>query len=122
MLQLNMTDENIDDLERVHKARFPFPDLRDPLYIDREIIISHGRIVAAGLARVTTEGIVIVDETLPTYVRMKAIRDLISSMSGVLKAKGMEDCHVFVNDDRFMNILKKLGFQVCQAAAMVKFL
>lgn len=106
----NLTDE----LKKIHNGKFPFPDLRNPLYISRKTVIDDGKMVGGGLVRLTGEGILILDESLPRTMRARAAEQIVYSLMQDVKNKGLDECHVFVRDPNVQKFLRHLGFVDCQ--------
>ena len=118
MLFSNVTINDIGPLRTIHdSSRFPFPDFTRN--ISTRSVIDNGRLIGAGLLRATSEGIIVMDEKAPVTTKVRAIKGLISSLVPEAKYCGIDDCHVFVKDDKMYDLLKKLGFQDCIGKVMV---
>src|SRR5271157_1872007 len=111
MLITNVTDLDKVELERIHDGSFPFPDLTDT--IAKECVIDNGILVGMGIVRLTTEGILIIDRTLTTPTKVRAIRRLIEDLSLRAKILGVKDCHVFIKEDKMHKFLTEIGFRDC---------
>jgi len=105
----------LDDMRRIHDDSFPLPDLSNPANIAFRSIIGDGKLIAIGIVRYTTEGILIADEELPVTTRARATEMIVKELAEEVKARGLYECHVFVKDLRVKAFLKHLGFIDCNA-------
>lgn len=118
--RLNSID--INKLKKIHANNhsYPFPDFNDPLYAIQRVVTEGDKIIVAGIIRITSEGLFITDKETSPFMRAKAIKILNNEMNLIWKF-GINDCHTFAeNDDNYINILRKLGFEDCTGHAMVK--
>ena len=106
---LNYGDEPA--LRHFLNGQFPFPDLTNELYISKKVVINEGNQVGAGVVRLTSEGLVILDPTSSRRQRVSAVSALIDSQIKDVKAQGMDECHVFVRELNVRRFLKHLGFK-----------
>jgi hypothetical protein len=96
---------------------FPEPDISNPLYIAKKTIVENGQVIGGCLLKLTSEGILILDPKLPDITKARAIKEVIKGLDEVNK---LDDCHVFVKDQRFKKLLERLGFMDCKGgSAMV---
>jgi len=99
---------------------FPFPNLNDPLYSHQLVVTEKDKIILGIITKITSEGIFITDKEISPITRMKAIKVAMDNLK-LLWNFGMEDIHTFAeNDDHYINILRKLGWQDCTGHAMVR--
>lgn len=98
-----------DDFKAIHDYSFPLPDLSNKLYISKKLAIEKDKVLAAGLVKLTCEGVLIIDRDLPLLTKVRVIRTLIDVQASEVKKLGMEDCHLFVKNERMKNFLAKLG-------------
>lgn len=108
MLILNTIDREI--MQGIHDNSFPTPDLSDRLYIAKKTIIENGQVVAIGLVRLTAEGILITNQVLPKTTRARCSATAIESLKQDVKCYGMNECHIFVKDNKVKKFLQHLGF------------
>jgi N-acetylglutamate synthase-like GNAT family acetyltransferase len=122
MRNLTVRDLQIDDVNVVrdiHDDTFPFPDLSKLLYMNKKVVEDDSKIIAAGFCRLTSEGILVIDERVPKTLRTRAIISLIQEMTKETSAMGMDECHVFVQSQEIQAFLEKLGFVHCSGIPMV---
>ena len=113
MLVTNYSNEIIDDLFSIHDRSFPFPDFDDSTFIEKKVIVNEGKIIGCGLAKLTTEFILILDKTTSRRVRVSAVDMLQKKIICDLLRRGIKDIHVFVNDDSVVKFAEHLGFNKC---------
>jgi N-acetylglutamate synthase-like GNAT family acetyltransferase len=113
MIILDYIDEEV--IKRIHDDSFPLPDLSNPLYVSQKTVIDEGDVVAAGLVRLTAEGILITNQSLPAITRARASKELIEALKKDCKGRGLDECHAFVKNSVVAEFLFHLGFQKCQA-------
>lgn len=102
-----------DEVRRI-PTEFPFPDTSNPLYIAQKTIIDAGEVVGAGLVRLTGEGILILDPAKSRVSRAWGAAQVIEALKQDVKARGLDECHVFVRDSNVQRFLEHLGFKECQ--------
>lgn len=118
--ELRATD--IGKLRKIHDDKlFPFPNLFNSLCFDSNVIEENGHIMAAGISRLTSEGIFIVDSNLSEIKKVKYLIALIEYMKTTNVRKGMNECHVFCVTNEIQAVLFKLGFRPCKGNAMVLY-
>jgi hypothetical protein len=114
--------KDIEPLFNIHKRyyNFPFPDLSNPLYSHQLIVEDKDKIILAIITKLTSEGTFITDKEISSLTRTKAIKLAMDNLK-LLWNFGLEDVHTFAeNDDHYINILRKLGWQDCTGFPMVK--
>ena len=117
MIISNVRSEDIEELKSIHKSNFPFPDFEDCLA--SRTVVENAVLVGAGLIRPTIEGILVINEDLPTTTRVRTVQKLIEVLSKDAKFLRMKDCHVFTKQESMRRFLAKLGFVDCAGKAMV---
>lgn len=117
-----LEQKDILKLREIHAKHhnYPFPDLNNPLYALQHVVTEGNKIIGAGIIRLTSEGLFILDKDMSPFVRAKAIK-LLNENIKLLWNFGLEECHIFTeNDDSFVNIMRTLGFEDCTGYPMVK--
>jgi len=114
-----LTTEDTNSVLEIFDNSFSKPDFDSALYLSKKVIEVNGKIVAAGLCRLTSEGILIADMNQPLTIRTRAIKELIDVMIEDSYDMGMDECHMFTGNDEITNLLSKLGFVLCKGTAMV---
>lgn len=111
MIILNSADHST--LIRLHestKEQFPVPDLEDKMYISCKSAVENGKVQAIGLIRLTTEGILVTDQSLPKTTRALASVAVMDALKKDLLSKQIHECHVFVQDENVARFLRHYGF------------
>jgi hypothetical protein len=111
---------DIDNFRALHKANFPFPEGE---FLTKQAVLDNGGLVALGLVRLTTEGILVINQSLPLTTRIRAIKELINNLEDTVKRVGINSCHVFVKNPDMRKLLLHLGFKDCEGeqAMVVQF-
>jgi len=114
VLIANYSSEVLEDLWQVHDNSFPFPNIEDPSFIERKIIVNKGKVIGCGLAKLTTEFILILDKRESLKTRVNAVSALQRNIIYSLARKGITDIHVFIKDDeKVAKFARRMGFQDC---------
>ena len=101
-------------LYAMHDNQFPFPDLKNHLYMVKKVAQDKDGIIGTGIVRLTSEAILITDQTRPRSTRVKAVARLADAMLIDTKATGMDECHVFVRNSNIEHIVERIGFKKCR--------
>ena len=111
-----ITDHGDNEVLRsIHKRSFTIPEN----YLIKRYVVDNGKLVGGGIVRLIAEGILIIDELQSIPTKVRAIEGLVNDMSPYLKRFGIDDCHVFVKDDKMIKFLEKLGFKPCVGTPMI---
>lgn len=113
MLLINYIKEAANDIHRIHSGSFPFPDLNDPTFIEKKIIVDKGKIIGCGLVKLTTEFILIMDDLSPLRSRVLGINQLQKQLVCDLLKKGIKDCHIFTDAENVTKFAEHCGFEKC---------
>lgn len=110
MLLRDIQDSDVATLRCYLNGNFPFPDLADELCIAKKAVIENGNLIGAGIIRLTSEGILIMDAKAPLRSRVRAILSLADALRRDVKQQGMTECHVFVREPNVRKFLQRVGF------------
>lgn len=121
MLILNAVNSNIHELEKINSYDFPTPDISNPLFVSKKICVSHGKVVGFAGVKLTSEGILILDKDQPQITRSRAAFELIARCKEDIKKLNLNDCHVFVKDDKVREFLKKIGFKISKGGQVLVY-
>ena len=114
-----LEDSDYSSLIKIHEQEFPMPNLVDPIYFDKHVIEKDGKIVAAGICKLTSEALLIIDESQHGIMKIREIVDLINYMYKTVHSKGMNECHIWCVNPNIQSILFRLGFRPCKGSSMV---
>ncbi len=94
------------------KVGAPFPDLTNQLYFCSKIVEDeNGNIIGAGIVRLTTESILVVNDSQPKTARVRAIKKLVDVLKSDVSAFGMDETHAFIaEEDYALRLLLKRLF------------
>lgn len=114
-----------EDLEAIRSlgerySDFPFPDVNDPLYTVKEVAEVDGKIIGAGLLRMTSEAVLILDLKCPQIQRAYAIERLL--YTGIQKSQ-IDEIHTFLTGEMAHNfasfLRRKFGFEDVRGIPLV---
>lgn len=115
-------NSNLSDvvtLASFNRQDFGVPNLNGPYVLAAKTISTHkDGIIAAGIVRATTEGILVIDESQPLVTRVNVIQELIRTLRRDISRIGYDECHVFANA-AISPLLRKLNFVDCKGTPMV---
>lgn len=94
------TDADLDSLQEMHAAQgfhYPFPDIADPLFLERAVVEEGGRPRMAALLRLTAEAYLLADprEGAPAE-RWRWLVALHEATRGAAAARGLADVQAFL--------------------------
>lgn len=112
MLIIDLDEDVAEELCIKHKESFPFPDISNPLYVAKRVVIADGQVIGAGLLKITSEAVLILDRDTELNVRVMAIMTLIKELQGLLGKFRLDECHAFVRDPNVQKFLERIGFQL----------
>jgi hypothetical protein len=122
MIRLSVRDlqpKEVEELQIVPGQRFSLADLDNELYCCKKAIIDdNGVVVAVGIARLTSEVILVMNEDAPRTVKARSVEELHDTLKAELSALGMDETHAFIEDKdpELRSLLKrKFGFTECSA-------
>ena len=104
-------DADKERLQEINEAvgLFPFPDLDSPLYIIQGTVEKDGKIIGAGMIKLTAEAVVILDKDSSDRDKSEALRELF--LIGKAKAVkiGLSQIHAFLKTSQksFARVLRK---------------
>src|SRR5580704_1771789 len=93
-----------EELSLLHDNSFPIPNINNPLYFSKKLIIDNGELIAAGLVKLTCEGVLVINEKAPLRSRVNGIKALIEEQSKDAKKIGLDDCHVFIKRHKMQQL------------------
>lgn len=127
MKKLHVRQLRPDDIPKLEEAYHkkvgvPFPDLANQLYFCNRIVEDEdGNIVGAGIVRLTTESILVVDDNQPLVTRVRAIKELFNTLKDEVSTFGMDETHAFISEEDYaLRLLLKqtFGFVDCKNRAV----
>jgi hypothetical protein len=107
-------------IKQIHDGSFPFPDLASPLFLSKRMAIKDGKLIGFIGAKLTAEGVLILNSETSAITRTKASLELWDAMKRDLKNFGLEDFHVFTKNPKFFNLLMNFKFREEQGAMSIE--
>lgn len=115
----------IDELEALRKLhepfkdQFKFPDLN--LISSIYVIISEDELIGFGAIQPIFEAIIVLDQSKSIDERVMALDMLESRAELELKTQGIKQLHVFVQNNKFGNMLtNRFGYKPIKGKGLVK--
>lgn len=121
MLITNYTKDALDEIKRIHTGYFPFPNLDDHTFIQKKIAIDRGKVIGCGFVKLTSEFILILDESASISSRVWSVLNLKNTLIPELKKYGIRDTHIFVDNSAVASFAERLGFEPCSPALTLQF-
>src|ERR1700734_299553 len=98
---------NVVDLEAIkgiHDGSFVL-NLTDPAWISKRMAIKDGRLIGFCGAKLTTEGVIILNKKESKITRIKAAKELWDVVEDDIINFGLSDIHVFSKNQVFYELL-----------------
>jgi len=117
-----LNKQEIEELRQIHDNSFPFPDFGNPTYVRSSLVRdAAGKLLAAGILKVTTETILIVNPEASRLQKAALCKQLFETLREELFGLGLDDTHLFLlkDEEHFSKLLKKhFNFQEATGKAM----
>ncbi len=106
---MQLRELELHDLVLLEKdAQFPMPNLLSSLYCIKKSIEEDGKLIGSFWVKLTSETSLIIDSKYSNITRARAIREIFSFLRPELINKGLDDSHLFIQDnDHYVELLKK---------------
>jgi len=113
MLVRPAESKDTDALIELHKGHtFPFPDFNNML--DILVVEDDGKIVAWGYTKKYVEIVFVSNKSAPKITNIKALKLLSEKSSELTKARGIDQVHSYVRDEKFAKLLvERFNYGVC---------
>jgi hypothetical protein len=105
---------NLYDLVLLEKdAKFPLPNLSSNLYVIRKSLLLNDKLIGSFWTKLTSETSLILCPEVSNLTKARAIREVFQSLYCELQKLGLDDSHLFIqNDEEYVKLLKKhFGFK-----------
>jgi len=106
---MQLRELNLNDLMLLEKdAQFPMPNLLSPLYCIKKSIEEDGSLIGSFWVKLTSETSLILDSKYSNLTRARAIKEIFRFLRKELVTKGLDDSHLFIQEnDHYVELLKK---------------
>lgn len=105
--------------EKFYKHEFEFPNFFNHYLSAYVVIDDDGLIITGGGVRVITEAIAITDKDYPIKARREALMSMLQASMFTANVQGFDQLHVFIQDNKWMRHLKRVGFNNTKGQALV---
>ena len=105
--------------EKYYKHEFEFPDFLNHFLCAFTIIGDDGDIVLTGGIRTIVECVALTDKNKSPFIRRKALVELMAASQYVMDRSGYDEMHAFVQDDKWLDQLKRSGFRNTRGQSIV---
>jgi len=101
-------------VEKMHTRNFPLPNVNDRSYIIQEALVHNGELHGACFARITSELILVLDDSLTNYSKATLFKEASEVLLKGLLDRGIKSTHLFItpeDDEHHVEVLAKhFGF------------
>lgn len=103
--------------EKFYKEEFEFPDFFKK-FLCAFVVLDNERIVSGGGVRLIPEVVLVTDQEVTARKRITALNEVLLASKFIAGKAGFDQIHAFIQDDNWLNILKKSQFQTCRGQAV----
>jgi hypothetical protein len=115
--------DDLAELQRIHakfyKDEFELPDFVKHYLCAFSVTDTSGDIICTGGVRTIVESIAVTNKDFSVRDRYLALTDLFGGLQYVTKRFGYDEIHSFIQDEKWLNQLKKYGFRDTKGRALV---
>lgn len=112
-----ITTEDLPRLREIHakyfQHEFTFDDFCQSWIFSFVITDDYDKIITAGAIRPLAEMVAITDYSTSARLRVAALYDMLQITQFVLQNTNFKQVHAFVQDEKWLNQLKRSGFRAC---------
>jgi hypothetical protein len=106
--------EDVDQLKIIHekfyKDEFEFPDFFNKFVSSFVVTDDENNIISGGGVRTIIESIILTNKNCSVADRREALYEMLRVSAGTIKLNGYHELHAFIQDEVWMNHLKRAGF------------
>lgn len=115
-----------NDLHIIYKVwakhfrdQFEFPDfVKD--FLCTFTVMDEDKVIAVAGVKPILESIIIVDKDFSTRARRSALLQILSTSEFVGKQHGFNQLHAFIQEEQYLEQLKRYGFELTKGQAVVR--
>jgi hypothetical protein len=105
--------------EKFYKDEFEFPDFFNKYLSAFVVIDEYDNIITGGGVRVIAEAVAITNKSYPINERRLALYDILMASACISNVNGFGQLHAFIQDDKWLRHLKKVGFNETAGKSIV---
>lgn len=115
MILRAMMPRDLDAVKAIHEKyygqEFPLPDFVTNYLCAFVVLDEDGSIISAGGVRTLLESVLITDKSFEPEVRKEALLHILGANLHCAKRGNFEGIHAFVQDKKWANRLRRVGFK-----------
>ena len=123
MITRRLNPSDINELKRIHERffdkEFNFNDLFGNALSSLVVTDDNDKIITAGQVILIAEARIITDKDVSIEERRRALMRILNHFKYSIASKGFDQLHVFIQDEKWMNHLKRHGFKETKGQALV---
>lgn len=121
MITRTMVAEDLAQLREIHKKfyqhEFNFPDFTK--FASALVVVENDKIITGGGLVAVPEAIVLTDKEANPMNKIKALIEFLQASSFAAKQLGASQIHAFIQDVKWENHLRSMGFDLVRGTALV---
>lgn len=110
---INLND--INQLREIHqkhyKDEFEFPDFFDNFLSSFVVTDGDDKIITGGGVRTIAESVIITDKDYQIPKRRKALHEMLAASAFTASSREYKQLHAFIQDNKWLRHLKRVGFK-----------
>lgn len=118
-----ITDEDISRLKVIHSRyfskEFDFPDFFTNFLSSFVVTDNNDDIIVGGGVRVITEAVIVTNKDFSPKKRREALLEIMRASMFTSSLRGFNELHAFVQDEKWLSHLTKIGFRKSKGQALV---
>jgi len=118
-----LTLEDTNELKEIHRKffsqEFEFPDFFNNYLSSFVVTDTNNEILVGGGVRVIAEAVLITNKDFSPKKRREALLTTLQASMFTSNLRGFDQLHAFVQDERWLNHLERIGFRKSKGQALV---
>jgi hypothetical protein len=118
-----MNPADLFELKEIHSEffsnEFEFPNFFNNFLSSFVVTDENGRIITGGGVRLIAESIIITDKDYPIEPRRKALFEMLAASAFTASSRDFRQIHAFIQDEKWLNHLKRKGFKETVGKSLV---
>lgn len=123
---MNIRVINVDDINqlrnihfRYYKDEFEFPNFFDNFLSSFVVTDRNGKIITGGGVRTIAESIIITNKDWIIDERRKALYEMLTASAFTASSREYKQLHAFVQDEKWLKHLKRVGFRETKGQSLI---